>query len=156
MRVNHHDCLGPLDSVVRSTPSVQFKHIFLSDVKNPPLGKRNCWESLPFAPRKKVRRKLGVPVTLGMVRLVFGPCLLQILGSFGQVRLYLRENGQQRSVALLGLPVSHGVLVEDGMHLPWAEDSEIRKRVAAGFDETSISHNGGLCDADDFGVQRVL
>ena len=66
-----------------------------------------------------------------MVRFVCGPALLQILGAVGQLRLYLRENGEQGSIALPRSSASHGELVEDGMHLPGTESSEIRKRVAA-------------------------
>src|SRR5262249_52575794 len=88
------------------------------------------------------------------MRFVCGPALLQIVGALGHVRLYLRKNGEQVSIALPRFSVPHGELVEDGTHLRRTESSEIRKRVAAGSNETSISHNGGLCDADDFGEGR--
>src|SRR5580765_1936952 len=76
LRINHHNCLSPPGSVVRSTPSLQLIHIFLSDMRNLPLREEGCWEPLRFSPRTKVCGKLGVLVTLGMVRFVSGPALL--------------------------------------------------------------------------------
>ena len=154
MRINHCNSLGPPGPVVRSTPFLQFIHIFLSDVRNLPFREEGRWEPPRFSPRTKVCGKLGVPVTLRMVRFVCGPALLEVLAAAGQVGPYLRENTEQGSIALPRSSVSHGELVEDGMHLSGTESSEIRKRVSASFDETSVPHNGGRCHADNFGERR--
>jgi len=50
--------------------------------------------------------------------------------------------------------VSYGASVEDGIHLPGTESSEIRKRVAARFNKTWMLHDGGLRDTENSGKGR--